>query len=346
MNKVRVLIVDDSAVVRDVLSRHLEEDGRFEVVGTAIDPYFAREKLSRLEADVITLDIEMPRMDGLTFLQQLMKYHPIPVIIVSSLTDGVNPASLRALELGAVDVVPKPGGAYTVTDIVELLKDRILAAAQADFSVVKAQAALHLERQPFDGPKILSQIATTNKLLAVGASTGGTLALETLFTSFTAEFPPAVCVIHMPEKFTATFAERLNRLCQVRVKEAEDGEMVRPATVYLAPGNYHLLVKARGKDVYLKVAQGPKVQHQRPAVDVLFESVAAQVGRNAVGILLTGMGRDGAAGLLKIRSAGGKTIAQDEASSVVFGMPKEAIEMGAAQEVLPLNQIANALRTL
>jgi two-component system chemotaxis response regulator CheB len=344
VSKIRVLIVDDSAVVREVLSRSLQEDERFEVVATAIDPYSAREKLARLGTDVMTLDIEMPRMDGLTFLKQLMKHHPIPVVVVSSLTDGANSATMQALELGALDVVPKPGGAYSVTDIVELLKDRLIAASKADFSVAQAQAALHRERLPIEGTKMLSQIATTNKLLAVGASTGGTLALETLFTSFSPDFPPAVCVIHMPEKFTATYAERLDRLCRVRVKEAEDGEMVRPATVYLAPGNFHLLVRMRGKDVFLKVAQGPKVQHQRPAVDVLFESVASQVGQNAVGVLLTGMGRDGAAGLLKILKAGGRTIAQDEATSVVFGMPKEAIEIGAAQEILPLDKIARALR--
>ncbi len=312
-------------------------------MGTALDPYSAREKLARNQVDVITLDIEMPRMDGLTFLKHLMNSHPLPVVVVSSLTDGSNAASLQALELGAVDIVPKPGGAYSIGEILEQLKEKILGAAAADFEKFRAQVLRSAVRRPLEGQKILSRISTTNKLIAVGASTGGTQALETLFTAFTPEFPPAVCVIHMPEKFTATFAARLDRLCSVRVKEAEEGELVRPATVYLARGNHHLGIRTQGTDRILKVTGGPQVHHQRPAVDVLFDSVAAQMGRNAIGVLLTGMGRDGADGLLKIRHAGGRTIAQDEATSIVYGMPKEAFLIGAAQEVLALDKIAGTL---
>ena len=341
---IKVLIVDDSAVVRDLLSRALAQDDRFKVVATAIDPFSARQKLAQHEVDVITLDIEMPRMDGLTFLKHLMKYHPIPVIVVSSLTDGSNSASMEALSLGALEIVPKPGGAYTISEIIETLKEKIVAAASADFGKVRSQVEKNRERMPAPGAKNLSHIKTTNKLIAVGASTGGTIALETLFLGFTPQFPSAVCVIHMPEKFTTTFADRLNRLCQVNVHEAVDGELIQPATIYLAPGNKHMAVRARGKDFQIRLMDGPKIHHQRPAVDILFDSVADQVGRNAIGILLTGMGRDGAAGLLKIKEAGGHTIAQDEASCIVFGMPKEAIDLGAADEVLALDSIAPSLR--
>ena len=343
MEKIRVLIVDDSAVVRELLSKSLTADPRFEVVGTAVDPYSARDKIALRNVDVLTLDIEMPRMDGLTFLKYLMKYFPIPVVIVSSLTDGKNAASLDALELGAVDIVPKPGGAYSVADILETLKEKILTAASLDFSKIKVQAQKNRDFVLKEPKRLLSQIVTTNKLIAVGASTGGTIALETLFKGFTQDFPPTVCVIHMPERFTTTFAQRLDSICRVNVVEAADGMMLVPATVYLAPGNFHLMVRARGKDFYLRVVDGPKVHHQRPAVDVLFQSVAVEAGRNAVGILLTGMGRDGADGLLKIKNAGGTTIAQDEASCIVFGMPKEAIALGAAGKVLPLEQIAEAV---
>ncbi|NNM67896.1 MAG: chemotaxis-specific protein-glutamate methyltransferase CheB, partial [Spirochaetales bacterium] len=291
----------------------------------------------------LTLDIEMPRMDGLTFLKYLMKYFPIPVVVVSSLTDGKNAASLDALELGAVDIVPKPGGAYSVADILETLKEKILIAASVDFSKIKVQAQKNREIVLKAPKRLLSQIATTNKLIAVGASTGGTIALESLFKGFTPDFPPTVCVIHMPERFTTTFAQRLDSISRVNVVEAADGMMLVPATVYLAPGNFHLMVRARGKDFFLRVVSGPKVHHQRPAVDVLFQSVAAEAGRNAVGVLLTGMGRDGAEGLLKIKTAGGTTIAQDEASCIVFGMPKEAIALGAADKILPLEQIAEAV---
>ncbi len=345
----RVLIIDDSAVVREILAQSLGTDPRFTLAGAAPDPYVAREILARKTVDVITLDLEMPRMDGLTFLRHLMKYFPIPVIVLSSLTDGRNAASLEALALGALDIIPKPGGSYSVADSLDLLKEKLLAASQSDFSKIRQQAeanrALAVKpTQRLATPRAsLARIAATNKLIAVGASTGGTIALETLFRSFTPDAPPTVCVIHMPEKFTATYADRLNSLCAVSVVEAQDGQMAEPGTVYLAPGNKHLLLRARGKDYYLKVAEGPKVHHQRPAVDILFRSVAEEAGQNTAAALLTGMGKDGAAGLLQIRQAGGYTIAQDEATSIVFGMPKEAIALGAAADVLALEKIAPAL---
>ena len=352
----RVLIIDDSAVVREILSQSLTADPRFTLAGAAPDPYVAREILARKAVDVITLDLEMPRMDGLTFLRHLMKYFPIPVVVLSSLTDGRNAASLEALELGALDIIPKPGGSYSVADSLDLLKEKLLAASQCDFTKIRqqaafnqaqaakaAQAAQSVHAQKLTTRATLARFAATNKLIAVGASTGGTIALETLFRAFTPDAPPTVCVIHMPEKFTATYADRLNSLCAVQVVEAQDGQLAEPGTVYLAPGNKHLLIKARGKDYYLKVAEGPKVHHQRPAVDILFRSVAEEAGQNTAAALLTGMGKDGAAGLLQIKEAGGYTVAQDEATSIVFGMPKEAIALGAAKDVFPLDKIAPAL---
>jgi two-component system chemotaxis response regulator CheB len=345
MKKVNVLIIDDSAVVREILSSKLGERPDINVVGAALDPYLAREKLAKHEVDVITLDIEMPRMDGLTFLKYLMKYYPVPVVIVSSLTDRRNRASLAALELGAVDIVPKPGGPYSVGEIIDLLAEKIVAASYADFEKVKA-AALKIQKRAADKKRVkfLTRIETTNKLIAVGASTGGTTALETLFRSFDKGFPPTVAVIHMPERFTRTFAERLNELSSVDCKEAEHNERVLPGTVYVAPGNYHLMVKAVGTERILKVVKGPKLHNQRPAVDVLFDSVAENIGENAVGVLLTGMGKDGAEGLLSIKEEGGYTIAQDERTSIVFGMPKAAIDRGAASAVLPLDKIADHIR--
>jgi len=346
MGKIRVFIVDDSAIVREILSERLSRHPAIEVVGTAMDPYIARDKLDKVDVDVITLDIEMPRMDGLTFLRQLMKHYPKPVVVVSSLAKDGNAAALQALELGAVDVVPKPGGPVTVDEVVDLLTDRIIAASGADLSRLR-EASRRLKDLPrATGPKrYLSAIETTNRLIAVGASTGGTVALETLFRGWEPDFPPTLAVIHMPEKFTASFASRLNDVCGVTVKEAEDGERILPGTVYLAPGGYHMILKTKGTERTLTIASGPKVCNQRPAVDPLFDSVAERVGRNCLGILLTGMGKDGAQGLLRIHEAGGHTIAQDEETSVVWGMPKAAIDLGAADRVMALDRIAAYVRT-
>jgi len=344
MKKINVLVIDDSAVVRELLTEKLTKHPSINIVGTAIDPYIARNKIAKLDVDVITLDIEMPRMDGLTFLKYLMKYYPIPVIILSSLTDKKNKASMEALELGAIDIVPKPGGPYSVGDIIDLLIEKILMASRIDFEKVKEISKKNIEKiQTKKGKKYLSTIETTNKLIAVGASTGGTNALEILFKGFNKSFPPAVAVIHMPEKFTYTFANRLNDICDVTVKEAEHNERILSGIVYIAPGNYHLLVKAQGTEHILKVVNSPRINNQRPAVDALFNSIAENVGKNSIGVLLTGMGKDGAEGLLEIKKSGGFTIAQDEATSIVFGMPKEAIALDAVDIVLPIDKIARQI---
>ena len=346
MEKINVLIIDDSAVVRDLLEKQLSQDPRIKVVATAPDPYIAREKIARLKVDVITLDVEMPRMDGLTFLKYLMKYYPIPVIMVSSLTDKSNKASLEAMELGAVDIVPKPGGSYSVGDIIDVLIEKIVMASRIDFSKLKEiseeRKAVVVEKKS----GFLTRIETTNKLIAIGASTGGTIAMEKLFVDFTPDFPPVVAVIHMPEKFTKTFADRLNQICQVRVKEGENNERLENGVIYIAPGNYHMTVKAVGKDFIIKTNQGPRIQLQRPSVDVLFDSVAKNAGKNSLGVILTGMGRDGAEGLLKMREEGSTNIAQDEESSIVFGMPKEAIDLGAAHYILHLNRMTQKIREI
>jgi two-component system chemotaxis response regulator CheB len=347
MKKKRVLIIDDSAIVRDILGRELPRQPDIEVVAAAMDPYIARDKLARFPVDVVLLDIEMPRMDGLTFLRYLMKSHPLPVIVLSSLVDGANQASLEALELGAIDVVAKPSGPYSVVEVLAQLVERIRSIDLVDFEKVKSQA---LQRQMLAGTaaqprgKILTRIRTTNSLIAVGASTGGTQALEALFRAYDRIMPPTLAVIHMPEKFTASYARRLNEICSPTIKEAENGEIALPGCVYVAPGNFHMTVKPFGAEYKLIMHSSPKLHGQRPAVDPLFDSVAESVGGNGVGILLTGMGRDGAAGLLRMRQAGAHTICQDEASCVVFGMPKEAIALGAADKVLPLDEIYGQLK--
>lgn len=344
MSKIRVLVVDDSAVVRKVFSEELSREKDIEVIGTAPDPYVARDKIVELKPDVITLDIEMPRMDGITFLRKLMKYFPLPVIIVSSLTRAGGSLALEAMEIGAVEVISKPGEAYSVGDMSAQLAEKIRAAAQVDVTrrrrVVAAAPRVGL------APK-LSLSETTNKLIAIGASTGGTEALKDVLMQFPPNSPGIMIVQHMPAKFTTSFAERLDSLCQIRVKEAEDGDAVVPGTALLAPGNFHMVMRRSGARYYVNIKTGPMVCYQRPAVDVLFNSVAAYGGANAIGVILTGMGKDGAQGMLKMKQAGARTIAQDEASCVVFGMPKEAIELGAADQVLALKDIpAGVLKLL
>jgi two-component system chemotaxis response regulator CheB len=345
--KVKVLVVDDSAIVRDILTKRLGAHPEIEVVGSAMDPYIARTKLESQEVDVITLDIEMPRMDGLTFLKYLMRSMPMPVIIVSSLTTGTNAASMEALECGAVDIVPKPGGPFSVEEVIDQLIPKILATRGMDRAkLVKAADNLHALGASLapKREKILSKIATTKSLVVVGASTGGTIALEQLFRGYSQDFPSTLAVIHMPERFTKSFADRLNDICDVTIKEAEDREKVMPATVYIAPGNFHMRVESVGADRVIRIGTGPKVHGQRPAVDILFESAAENIGQNCMGVLLTGMGKDGAKGLLQIKQAGGFTVAQDEESCIVFGMPKEAIALGAAAEILPLDKIAPRIK--
>ena len=337
--KTKVLIVDDSAVVRQVLLAELSKVNDIEVVGTAPDPYVARDKILALNPDVITLDIEMPRMDGITFLKKIMTHHPIPTIIVSSLTPQGSSLALEALSIGAIDVICKPGAAYTVGDVANILIDQIRAASRID---MKKHAALR-KGQLSGSAKKLSLTRTTNKIIAIGASTGGTVAIEEVLLSMPSNSPGIVIVQHMPEKFTRSFAERLNELCDITVKEAENGDSIIPGTALIAPGNFHMVVKRSGARYYVEIISGPPVHHQRPSVEVMFDSVAKYVGSNAVGVILTGMGADGANGLLNMKNSGAITIAQDEATSVVWGMPGEAVKLGAAGHVLPIGKIAQAI---
>jgi two-component system chemotaxis response regulator CheB len=336
--QIRVLVVDDSAVVRKVFTEELSREEGIEVVGAAADPFIARDKIVRLMPDVITLDIEMPRMDGLTFLKKLMKYYPLPVIIVSSLTQKGGKLAMEALSLGALEVIAKPSAPYSVGDLRIELAEKIRAVACAN---VKANRQLsEREEPPKSEPPSRALISTTNKIIAIGASTGGTEAIKTVLTGIPYDSPGILVVQHMPVEFTSSFAKRLDSLCTLDVKEAEDGDSVVNGRVLIAPGNYHMLLKRSGRGYYVRVKSGPLVHHQRPSVDVLFKSVADHAGRNAVGIILTGMGSDGADGLLKMRQTGAHTIAQDEQSCVVFGMPKEAISRGAAEKVLSLTDVA------
>ncbi|RKY24208.1 MAG: chemotaxis response regulator protein-glutamate methylesterase [Planctomycetota bacterium] len=339
---IRVLIVDDSAVVRKILTDQLSKEKDIEIVGTAADPYIARDKIVRLSPDVITLDVEMPKMDGLSFLRKLMKYKPIPVIIVSSVTQEGGKAALHALELGAIDVIAKPGTAYSVTDVAERLARSIRAAARAQ---VSARMTRMLTRTVQKQHAALSKLETTDKILAIGASTGGTEAIKAVLTRLPGNTPGTVIVQHMPAQFTTSFAERLDSLCEMTVREARGGERLTPGLALLAPGNHHMVLRRSGAVFEVRLKDGPRVHYQRPAVDVLFDSVAKFAGVNAVGVLLTGMGADGARGLLAMRRAGAHTIAQDEKSCVVYGMPKEAADLGAAEVIAPLDRIAHNILT-
>ncbi len=336
---IKVLVVDDSALVRKVLTEELGKNKDIKVVGGAVDPYVARDKIVRLKPDVITLDLEMPRMDGLSFLAKLMKYHPLPVVVVSSLTPRDSQNAIRALELGAVEVICKPGSSLSAPDISRQLVDAIRAAARARI----AKPVLR-EPPPADKHKQINlSFKTTHKVIAIGASTGGTLAIEQLLSDMPSNIPGLVIVQHMPEHFTATFSQRLNSICRIEVKEASDGDMVAPGLALIAPGGRHMLLERSGAFYQVRIKGGPMVHHQRPSVDVLFHSAARQAGGNVLGILLTGMGVDGAQGLLKMKDCGAYTIAQDEASSVIYGMPGEAVKLGAAREVLPLKEISTRI---
>ena len=339
---IRVLIVDDSAVVRKVLSEALSQQESIEVVGTAADPYSARDKIAELRPDVLTLDIEMPRMDGLTFLEKLMVHFPMPVIIVISLTTKGSELSMRALSLGAVEVVPKPGSQFSIPDVSRDLARAIRSAALARFPAPRASHS-SLAARPGKAQAPV-QLSTTSKLLAIGSSTGGPRALEVVLGRLGANAPGTVIVQHMPEGFTRAFAERLNGLFPMQVREAQDGEIIASGTVLIAPGRTHLFVQRSGAGYVTRLREAPPVNHHRPSVDVLFHSVAKAAGANAVGVILTGMGRDGAEGLLAMRNAGAHTIAQDEESCVVYGMPREAAELGAAVEIVPIEDVARRVR--
>ena len=339
---IKVLVIDDSALVRKVLTNELSKPDDIEVVGTAMDPYVARDKIVKLKPDVLTLDLEMPRMDGLSFLAKLMKHYPMPVVVVSSLTPKNSENALNALRLGAIDVICKPGSSYSTQNISREIIKAVRAAAVAKFDKIPdTEKQATLEKAPEENGSLL--VHTTNKLIAIGASTGGTKAIEAVITRLPSGTPGIVTVQHMPPVFTKSFAERLDSICSLNVKEAEDGDLVEPGRVLLAPGNFHMQVEKRGAKYYVKIKQGPPVHHHRPSVDVLFKSVAKSAGVNATGVILTGMGADGANGLLEMRQHGAHTIGQDEATSVVFGMPKEAKKIGAVTEVLPLMSIPGAI---
>jgi len=341
---IRVLIVDDSAIVRKILSEALAGEPDLEVVGSAPDPYVARDKILSLRPDVLTLDIEMPRMDGLTFLKKLMHFHPMPAVVISSLTQPSCRAAVEALELGAVEVLAKPGGPYSVGELRNTLAAKIRAAA-----VSRVRRPQPMTDQPVRPAAAVAPPArntlSSNTIIAIGASTGGTEAIAAVLTKLPASIPGIVIAQHIPPQFSRAFASRLNDLCAFEVKEAEEGDEVRPGRALVAPGDYHMLLRYMGGRYSVNVKTGPRVCYQRPSVDVLFSSVAEAAGNRAVGVLLTGMGADGAQGLLKMRRAGARTIAQDEASCVVFGMPREAILLGAAEQVLALAAVANGILT-
>ncbi len=343
---IKVLIVDDSALVRQTLSSILSNFNDFIVIGAANDPYAAVEIIKREIPDVIVLDIEMPKMDGLTFLSKLMSQHPIPVVICSSLAEEGSETAIKALEYGAIDIITKPkiGTKDFLQESKIKIYDTIKAAALSKNKLKKREVN---EKLPADVviKKVhkLASLETTEKVIAVGASTGGTEAIKIFLEDLPPDIPGILIVQHMPEGFTKAFAKRLDRLCKITVKEGIDGESVLKGHAYIAPGNKHMLLKRSGARYYIEIKDGPLVNRHKPSVDVLFRSVAQYAGKNAIAFLLTGMGDDGAKGLLEIKEVGGYTICQDEASSVVFGMPKEAIKIGAATKVLPLNQMATEL---
>jgi len=358
--KIRVLIVDDSASVRMTLSEIISGDPDLEVMATAADPYVAVERIRHEVPDVMFLDIEMPRMDGITFLRKIMSQRPIPVVICSSLAEAGSDALMQALEAGAVDVVAKPrvDTAQFLQESRMRICDAAKAAAHAKFRGVAARPAPKMTveakltadaiippHSEARAASVRAKMPVTEPMICIGSSTGGTEALREVLEALPAETPPILIVQHMPEKFTAAFARRLNGLCAMEIKEAEDGDLVQFGRVLIAPGNQHMLLRRSGSRYTVEIMDGPHVSRHRPSVDVLFRSAAQMAGKNAMGVILTGMGDDGARGLLEMRQAGSFTVAQDEESSVVFGMPKEAIQRGAAVKILPLGRVANEITT-
>lgn len=332
---IRVLIVDDSATVRNVLSKELAQDPEIEVVGAAPDPFVARDMIVELRPDIMTLDVEMPRMDGITFLGKVMRYMPMPVIMVSSVTPKGSAMAVQAMQNGALEVVTKNQAAYAAGGLSAILRDKIKALYRVDVSAIQR----HLQRTPSKPQTDLALQETTHKIIAIGSSTGGTQALEKVLAAMPPTAPGIVISQHMPPTFTRTLAERLDERCRIRVKEAEDGDSLGPGIAVIAPGDRHLEVRRAGGTYRVHLHDGPKVDLHRPSATVLFTSIAKHVGPNAVGILLTGMGHDGAQGMKALHDAGAHTIVQNEETCVVFGMPKEAIALGAVDEVLPLNDI-------
>lgn len=350
--KIRVLIVDDSALIRGVLKEIINSQSDMEAVGAAPDPYVAREMIKQLKPDVLTLDVEMPKMDGLDFLERLMRLHPMPVVMVSTLTEQGSDITFRALELGAVDFFTKPKMDIHrgMQEYGEQITEKIRAAASArvrrlppgKLATNAPPANTHAE-STLASTALSSRTAGTEKLILIGASTGGTEAIKEVLMQMPPDCPGILITQHMPEAFTKSFANRLNGLCKITVKEAEHGERVLPGHAYIAPGHSHLLLKRSGANYVCELSQAPPVNRHRPSVDVLFRSGAGCAGMNIIGVILTGMGKDGAAGMLEMKQAGAYNLAQDEASCVVFGMPKEAIAVGAAHEVVPLADISRRI---
>jgi len=336
---IRVLIVDDSAVVRKVMTDELSSYNDIEIVGTAVDPYMARDKIVELRPDVITLDLEMPRMDGLSFLAKLMKHFPIPVVVLSSLTPKNSELAFKALDLGAVEVLCKPGAAYSTKNISQQLALAIRSAAVARISHHVEKIRPDVKKAPTSN--LLAQ--TTHKVIAIGASTGGTKAIEAVLSGLPATISGIVIVQHMPEHFTSSFAQRLDEICPMEVREAQNNDRVVPGVALIAPGNHHMVLTRNGGTYVVRIKDGPRVHYQRPSVDVLFQSVAKNAARNVVGVMLTGMGSDGAKGMLAMKENGAYTVAQDEATCVVYGMPKEAVKLGGVDKVVPLPGIPQAI---
>jgi two-component system chemotaxis response regulator CheB len=339
--KTKVLIVDDSALIRSVMNEIIRRQPDMEVVGVAPDPIVARELIKQTNPDVLTLDVEMPRMDGLDFLEKLMRLRPMPVVMVSSLTERGSEITLRALELGAVDFVTKPKLSIQsgMMEYAELITDKIRAAAKARVRA-RTIATPDAVKAPSEGlPLIRNPLTSSEKLIIIGASTGGTEAIKEFLMQMPSDCPGILITQHMPEGFTRSFAKRLDSLCKISVREAEGGERVLPGHAFIAPGHSHLLLTRSGANYVTQLDQGPPVNRHRPSVDVLFDSAARCAGKNAVGVILTGMGKDGAAGMLTMKNAGAYNFAQDEASCVVFGMPREAIAVGATHEVGALSDL-------
>ncbi len=341
--KIKVLCVDDSALIRSVMSEIINSQGDMTVVGTAADPLVARDLIKVTNPDVLTLDVEMPRMDGLEFLEKLMRLRPMPVVMVSSLTERGSEIALRALELGAIDFVTKPrlGVRDGLLNYTELIAGKIRTAASARLLPARpAATAARTTHEAAPEALLRSPLLSTEKLLIIGASTGGTEAIREVLQPLPPDAPAVLIAQHMPAGFTRSFAQRLDGLCRIRVTEAQQGERVLPGHAYIAPGGFHLSLARSGANYVAHLDQEPPVNRHRPSIDVLFDSAAKHAGKNAIGIILTGMGKDGAEGLLRMRRAGAHTLAQDEASCVVFGMPREAVALGAVDEVSPLNEIS------
>jgi two-component system, chemotaxis family, protein-glutamate methylesterase/glutaminase len=341
MTNIRVFIVDDSALIRKTLTEGLNKIPGIEVIGTAIDPYHARDQIVALKPDVITLDIEMPRMDGLTFLKKIMKHMPIPTIIVSSVSPKNSANAIKAMELGAVDVLCKPSAQSTGMELIMELGRKIVTASNVDIKKYQRILSTNISSSTKN-----YTITTTDQIIAIGSSTGGTMALRKILPLFPKNSPCILIVQHMPPGFTKTFAESLNSSCSCDVKEASEGDIISNGKIYIAPGDFHMVLNKSGARYSVGLNKGPQVCYQRPAADVLFQSVAKNAGKNAIGVILTGMGNDGTAGLLSMKNTGAKTIGQDESTCVVYGMPKSAFEAGAVDKQLPLQNIPEAVLKL